>query len=187
MSTMLTYWPARPAGARITADASRKGRNGRSEPRMGGASTEQGTHVGAGAAEAGSRSPDIACRGALRPDRAPLLRLSRFRRRGRSRARRLSASAARITASCISSTACPASPSPSCSTSCASPSRASTACCRTSSRAGFVEQRTGVADRRRRLLVTTRRGEDLARELARVQSERIAQALAEAGEDTRRR
>ncbi|MFI4997397.1 MAG: MarR family winged helix-turn-helix transcriptional regulator [Hyphomicrobiales bacterium] len=51
--------------------------------------------------------------------------------------------------------------------------------------AGFIEQRAGVSDRRRRLLVTTRRGETLARELARVQSARIAQALAEAGEETR--
>jgi DNA-binding MarR family transcriptional regulator len=50
---------------------------------------------------------------------------------------------------------------------------------------GFIEQRTGVADRRRRLLVTTRSGEALARELAGVQSARIAKALAEAGEDTR--
>jgi DNA-binding MarR family transcriptional regulator len=50
---------------------------------------------------------------------------------------------------------------------------------------GFVEQRAGVSDRRRRLLVTTRRGEALARELARVQSARIAQALAEAGDETR--
>jgi DNA-binding MarR family transcriptional regulator len=50
---------------------------------------------------------------------------------------------------------------------------------------GFVEQRAGVADRRRRLLVTTRSGEALARELARVQSARISQALAEAGENTR--
>jgi DNA-binding MarR family transcriptional regulator len=51
--------------------------------------------------------------------------------------------------------------------------------------AGFIEQRTGVSDRRRRLLVTTRRGETLARELVRVQTDRIAKALAEAGEDTR--
>ena len=50
--------------------------------------------------------------------------------------------------------------------------------------AGFIEQRTGVSDRRRRLLVTTRRGETLARELASVQSARIAQALAESGEGT---
>src|SRR6516162_5686441 len=50
---------------------------------------------------------------------------------------------------------------------------------------GFIEQRAGVSDRRRRLLVTTRRGEALARELAGVQSARIAQALAQAGEETR--
>ncbi|MBV9753844.1 MAG: MarR family transcriptional regulator [Hyphomicrobiales bacterium] len=50
---------------------------------------------------------------------------------------------------------------------------------------GFIEQRAGVADRRRRLLVTTRSGEALARELAGVQSARIAKALSEAGEDTR--
>ena len=42
---------------------------------------------------------------ALRSDRAVLLRLSRFRRRGGPRARGLSVSAARITACCISSTA----------------------------------------------------------------------------------
>jgi DNA-binding MarR family transcriptional regulator len=47
--------------------------------------------------------------------------------------------------------------------------------------AGFIEQRAGVSDRRRRLLVTTRRGETLARELARVQSARIAKGLSEAG------
>src|SRR5215472_3389167 len=51
--------------------------------------------------------------------------------------------------------------------------------------AGFIEQRAGVSDRRRRLLVTTKRGETLARELASVQSARIAQALAQAGEETR--
>ena len=50
---------------------------------------------------------------------------------------------------------------------------------------GFIEQRTGVSDRRRRLLVTTKQGETLARELARVQSDRIAQALGENGEGTR--
>ena len=51
--------------------------------------------------------------------------------------------------------------------------------------AGFIEQRAGVSDRRRRLLVTTKRGEALARELASVQSARIAQALAQSGEATR--
>ncbi|MFI5014315.1 MAG: MarR family winged helix-turn-helix transcriptional regulator [Hyphomicrobiales bacterium] len=50
---------------------------------------------------------------------------------------------------------------------------------------GFIEQRAGVSDRRRRLLVTTRRGEALARELARVQSARIAQALGAAGDAPR--
>jgi DNA-binding MarR family transcriptional regulator len=50
---------------------------------------------------------------------------------------------------------------------------------------GFIEQRAGVSDRRRRLLVTTRRGEALARELARVQSARIAQALTAAGDPPR--
>jgi DNA-binding MarR family transcriptional regulator len=50
---------------------------------------------------------------------------------------------------------------------------------------GFIEQRAGVSDRRRRLLVTTKRGETLARELASVQSARIAQGLAESGEATR--
>jgi DNA-binding MarR family transcriptional regulator len=49
---------------------------------------------------------------------------------------------------------------------------------------GFIEQRAGVSDRRRRLLVTTRRGETLARELARVQGARISQALAAAGLNT---
>ncbi|SDR60472.1 DNA-binding transcriptional regulator, MarR family [Rhizobiales bacterium GAS191] len=56
--------------------------------------------------------------------------------------------------------------------------------------AGFIEQRAGVSDRRRRLLVTTKLGETLARELARVQSARIAKGLtqaglAETGDDTR--
>jgi DNA-binding MarR family transcriptional regulator len=50
---------------------------------------------------------------------------------------------------------------------------------------GFIEQRAGVSDRRRRLLVTTRRGETLAHELARVQGERISQALATAGVEAR--
>jgi DNA-binding MarR family transcriptional regulator len=50
---------------------------------------------------------------------------------------------------------------------------------------GFVEQRMGVSDRRRRLLVTTRRGEALARELASVQGARIDQALAQIDGGTR--
>jgi DNA-binding MarR family transcriptional regulator len=50
---------------------------------------------------------------------------------------------------------------------------------------GFIEQRAGVSDRRRRLLVTTRRGQTLARELARVQGDRVSQALAGAGLDAR--
>jgi DNA-binding MarR family transcriptional regulator len=42
---------------------------------------------------------------------------------------------------------------------------------------GFVEQRTGVADRRQRLLSTTPLGHELAMRLARLQTERIARAL----------
>ncbi|WP_413992660.1 MarR family winged helix-turn-helix transcriptional regulator [Labrys okinawensis] len=46
---------------------------------------------------------------------------------------------------------------------------------------GFVLQREGREDRRQRLLATTSKGKKLAAELARTQSERIANALAEAG------
>lgn len=43
---------------------------------------------------------------------------------------------------------------------------------------GFVEQRTGVADRRQRLLFTTQSGQDLALRLAKLQTRRIMRALA---------
>ena len=42
---------------------------------------------------------------------------------------------------------------------------------------GYVEQRTGTADRRQRHLHATDRGRDLAARLSRVQNERIARAL----------
>jgi DNA-binding MarR family transcriptional regulator len=45
---------------------------------------------------------------------------------------------------------------------------------------GFIESRTGTADRRQRLLFTTPRGHELALELAEVQTRRIAAALASA-------
>ncbi len=43
---------------------------------------------------------------------------------------------------------------------------------------GFVEQRTGLADRRQRLLFTTQSGQDLALRLATLQTRRIMRALA---------
>jgi DNA-binding MarR family transcriptional regulator len=46
---------------------------------------------------------------------------------------------------------------------------------------GFILQREGQEDRRQRLLATTPKGKQLAAELARTQSQRIANALAEAG------
>jgi DNA-binding MarR family transcriptional regulator len=49
---------------------------------------------------------------------------------------------------------------------------------------GFVTQREGDEDRRQRLLTTTAQGHALARQLASVQSERIAAALAATGLDS---
>jgi DNA-binding MarR family transcriptional regulator len=46
---------------------------------------------------------------------------------------------------------------------------------------GYVEQKEGPQDRRQRLLYVTPKGEALAMRLARLQSHRIAQALAEVG------
>lgn len=46
---------------------------------------------------------------------------------------------------------------------------------------GYVEQRAGLVDRRQRLLYVTPRGQALALDLARLQTERISRALAEAG------
>lgn len=46
---------------------------------------------------------------------------------------------------------------------------------------GFIEQRTGRTDRRQRLLFATDKGRDLALELARAQTVRIARAIREAG------
>jgi len=46
---------------------------------------------------------------------------------------------------------------------------------------GFILQREGREDRRQRLLATTSKGKQLAAELAKTQSQRIANALAEAG------
>ena len=46
---------------------------------------------------------------------------------------------------------------------------------------GFIEQRTGHTDRRQRLLFATEKGRDLALELARAQTVRIARAIREAG------
>ena len=48
---------------------------------------------------------------------------------------------------------------------------------------GFVEQRTGAADRRQRLLFTTPKGSALAFELAEVQTRRIMRALRETPAD----
>ena len=48
---------------------------------------------------------------------------------------------------------------------------------------GYIEQRSGVADRRERRLHATRLGTALARELIGLQTGRIAAALAEAGPD----
>ncbi|MDQ0473703.1 MarR family winged helix-turn-helix transcriptional regulator [Labrys wisconsinensis] len=49
---------------------------------------------------------------------------------------------------------------------------------------GFIVQRKGREDRRQRLLEPTARGKALARELAALQSRRIAAALAETGPDS---
>jgi DNA-binding MarR family transcriptional regulator len=49
---------------------------------------------------------------------------------------------------------------------------------------GFITQREGEEDRRQRLLATTSKGHALARELAALQSRRIAAALAETGPGT---
>src|SRR5262245_1444319 len=46
---------------------------------------------------------------------------------------------------------------------------------------GYVQQRAGANDRRQRLLYVTAKGEALAMELAGLQTERIARALAELG------
>ncbi len=48
---------------------------------------------------------------------------------------------------------------------------------------GFVEQRTGVADRRQRLLFTTAGGEELALRLAKLQTRRIMRALSQGPEE----
>lgn len=50
---------------------------------------------------------------------------------------------------------------------------------------GFVIQREGAADRRQRLLFVTERGDRLARELARLQTRRVSQALAGLGDAER--
>ena len=50
---------------------------------------------------------------------------------------------------------------------------------------GFIEQRSGADDRRQRLLHLTDTGAMLARELAERQGRRIAEALKEAGPDSR--
>jgi len=49
----------------------------------------------------------------------------------------------------------------------------------------YVEQRAGVSDRRQRLLYPTNEGRRLARDLARLQSERFMRALASLGPDAR--
>ncbi|HEX2725265.1 MAG TPA: MarR family transcriptional regulator, partial [Beijerinckiaceae bacterium] len=50
---------------------------------------------------------------------------------------------------------------------------------------GFVEQRPGTADRRQRLLFTTRAGHELAERLASLQTRRIMRALAEQDHDVK--
>ena len=49
----------------------------------------------------------------------------------------------------------------------------------------YVEQRAGVSDRRQRLLYATAEGRRLARDLARLQTERFTRALASLGTDAR--
>ena len=49
----------------------------------------------------------------------------------------------------------------------------------------YVEQRAGVSDRRQRLLYPTSEGRRLARDLARLQTERFTRALAGLGPDAR--
>ena len=50
---------------------------------------------------------------------------------------------------------------------------------------GFVESRTGTADRRQRLLFTTPEGHELALKLAKLQTRRIMRALSAAPEELR--
>jgi DNA-binding MarR family transcriptional regulator len=50
---------------------------------------------------------------------------------------------------------------------------------------GFIESRTGTADRRQRLLYTTSKGHELAVKLAKLQTRRIMKALAEMEPDTK--
>lgn len=50
----------------------------------------------------------------------------------------------------------------------------------------YVESREGMADRRQRLLFATPKGDELARELAELQSARISRALERAGPDGHR-
>lgn len=50
---------------------------------------------------------------------------------------------------------------------------------------GFVESRTGVSDRRQRLLYATEHGHELAGRLARLQTRRVMRALAECPREVR--
>ncbi len=50
---------------------------------------------------------------------------------------------------------------------------------------GFIEQRTGTADRRQRLLFTTEQGHHLARRLAQLQTRRIERALGGASSEAK--
>jgi DNA-binding MarR family transcriptional regulator len=49
---------------------------------------------------------------------------------------------------------------------------------------GYIEQKTGTNDRRQRLLFCTNAGADLAADLTRVQTRRVARALADRAEQT---
>jgi DNA-binding MarR family transcriptional regulator len=49
---------------------------------------------------------------------------------------------------------------------------------------GYIEQKEGERDRRQRLLFVTPKGAELALRLARLQTARLARALAEVGQDT---
>jgi DNA-binding MarR family transcriptional regulator len=49
---------------------------------------------------------------------------------------------------------------------------------------GYIEQKTGTSDRRQRLLFCTGAGADLAADLTRVQTRRVARALADRAEPT---
>ena len=117
-----------------------------------------------------SRTPDdrkaVARRADVRSDRTVLLRLSRLRRRSGPAAAKTTASAARTIACCISSTAIPASRSPSCSTSLSITKQSLNRVLKELLERAMSKRAPAIDDRRQRLLYPTREGRRLAMELA---------------------